>query len=40
MPQNGAELIQRLSDCVEVAREKGGDVLKTMLRMAPEREGK
>ncbi len=40
MPQSGAELIQRLSDCVEVAREKGGDVLKTMLRMAPEREGK
>jgi len=40
MPQGGDEIIQRLSECVEVAREKGGGVLKTMLKTAPEKEGK
>ncbi len=40
IPQSGAELIQRLSGRVDMVREKGGDVMKTILRIAPEGEGK
>lgn len=40
LPQSGAELAERLSECVESVRGKGDDLLKTMLWKAPEREGK